>query len=399
MMMCDWGTGELEVTLQKERVMEFFSKGKARPMDGKLWALAALTLPDSIKNNPRALWDGKGMGDDPAPRDYYNGQIRAEGVVVTKDHKVLFYALLNDRVLDITDDSDGECALVLGPDAGTSAPWLKLYNDYPHAGEAEFYQGKMPTHRPQEIARVVNRTDGDLDIHLPVSQKRIRKFLTEGKPDLQEADSGMKESGYFILPKKIDPAILPKMQKMGVIGTRWGNMARADGVMILRNGEPIFWSLRNDFVLWLCDSQHRTCALKLGDESPDGNDVAHFSINGHGYETAAPIESIMREPDWMPGDKTPPLSEDKAVKIAKEELMKITGDKTLPLWRVSKIELLPAMETPKKWCYTVRFIKPLPAKDMSGLSPGHREVYGDDAVIFVSLEGKPGKIEDLGNGE
>ncbi len=129
-------------------------------------------------------WDGAGAGDDPQPRSYYNQIKRAEGVIVTKQHQILFFTLINDRVLDLSDESNGESALVLDPEAGTSAPWLKLYPGIYKTTVQASLMGKMRPPKPEEVVTVVNRTDGLGDDHVPVSEKRIRRFLSLGTLDV-----------------------------------------------------------------------------------------------------------------------------------------------------------------------------------------------------------------------
>jgi hypothetical protein len=195
---------------------------------------------------------------------------------------------------------------------------------------------------------------------------------------------------------------LKKIQNAEINGWRWpdaGASTRADGVMALRNGEPVFWEMMSDFVIRMVDSQSRTCALQLHKEKRDVDYSAHFAINGDAYESSVPLESVRHEPDWSPEDKPPPLGEAKALKIAWGELAKITGAKALPLWRVMKVDLSTPGDTFLKWYYSIHFVKPLPAGDVAILQPALREVYRDDAVVFVSLEGKLGRIQDFGNGE
>jgi hypothetical protein len=404
MMMLDHGSGELDLRLDKARVMEFLAKGEARPMDDKLTELAPLSLPESIKKNKSLHWDGEMLGDDPSPRDYYNWIKRTEGVVVTKQHHILFFRLLNDRALNLSDDSRGECALVLGKDAGTSAPWVKSYIDFSRTYAQEVsLPGIMRPPKPEEVAALVNRTDdkAGTDDHIPVSEKRIKKILAEGQPDIQHAGGG-DHAAFHILPEKLDASMVKKMQRAEMNGMRWpaaGAATRADGVMALRNGEVIFWEMMSDFIIRMVDSQGRTCALQLHEEKRENDYAAHFAIDGHVYESSVPLESVRRAADWSPEGGPPPLDEAGAMKIARGELARIVGAKALPLWRVNKVELLTPWDTLFKWYYSIDCVKPLPASDVAALPSALREVFRDEAIIYVSLEGQPGRIQDFGNGE
>ena len=399
-LMLAWGSGELYLRLNKDRVMEFLSKGEVRPMDAKLLVLAPMMLPDSVKNNTRLYWDGRGQGDDPQPRDYYNGWAkRAEGVIVTKGYNIFFYRLMNDRVLDLTDDAGGECALVLGPDAGRSAKWLTGYHDPPNDYDDIDARGAMPVPKPEDVMMVVNRTDAS-EINIPVRTERIKKLLAAGKSDRIPADD-RDRWGFMTLPARIESDAVRAMQTLEMRGAQWPdpNFSLAAGVMALRNGEPVFWNMVSDFVIYMTDSRGRSCTIRLHEPPRKDGYTERFGIDGYAYESHVPLDSVRQEADWSPEQGPPALGEKEAAKLAWKELTGITGAKGLASWHVMKIDMAPMWDGFTKWYYAVRFVKKIDAQYVDFLPAALREVYRDNAVVFISMEGMVGKIENLGNGE
>jgi hypothetical protein len=333
--------------------------------------------------------------NDPKLRYYFNRIERVEGVIVTKERKILFYRLLNDRVLDLSDDTGGECALVLGADAGTSGPWLSL--DSPLLSGSDPAQANFSVPKPEDLVTLVNRTDG-MQGNLPVSERRIKKFLAAGDA-AASLYPGRENHDLYSMPEKLDEAAIRYLQGAETGGPGWQKSAftQVEGVIALKNGKPMFWKLESDFVLWLVDTQGRLRYVKSADEKPEGGYAAHFEIGGHVYETNVPLASVAREPDWSPGDAAPPTDQVKATAVAWDQLRKIIGTNATRPWRVDHVELTCQYDHPGKWYYAIHLVRPLDAEEVAFLPAQSREVYRDDALFFVSMEGQPGNVTDLGN--
>ncbi len=243
MEMLDYGSGDLYVSLDKERVLEFLRKGKAQAYDkegDKLMALADKTLPGSIMNDPRLHFDAKTMAGDPTQREYANETVRAEGVLVTKKHQFYFWELWNDQVLELKDSAGGACLLVMTPDAGTSAKYLKLYRDFP-AGPDGRAIGKLALPKPGEVVAFANRRDGSA-VRFPVSEARVMKFLAHGRVDFPPMFDGPdRRMPLAVRPETLEAATRRRIGNDENDST--GLWANANGVMATRDGEIIFWSL------------------------------------------------------------------------------------------------------------------------------------------------------------
>ncbi|MEI8340572.1 MAG: hypothetical protein WCH43_03425 [Verrucomicrobiota bacterium] len=398
-MMMQYSTGEVFVAMPKENVLEFLKKGEIRPCDkenDKLIEIADLTLPEKIMNLPNVLAEKKGSQDVKGGRGYFNSLIRAEGVLVTKHGKIIFWKLWNDRVLRLRDETNGSCLLVLGETTIPASQYLKPFWDFTGADEPEKYlYGKLPCPKRADIFAFCNRPEGECpnEIRYPISKERIYKFLDHGTSDAS-LSAGGRISGLVIQPPHLSDSTKRNIEDAEMRGVSPKELAVADGVMATNDGRIMFWRLCSDFALKLIDEKHRTCMLRLGKVVEEAGEPWHvlFNVGSKTYESSITRNTVMRSPNWTP-PQPPPLSSERAVQIAWQELSKIEKSKEMTAWRVHDIETATLYGTGyRKWYYKISLTKPADLEDtniLQGLAPAG--CHGE-AVIFVSMDGSPGKL-------
>ena len=117
--------------------------------------------------------------------------------------------------------------------------------------------------------------------------------------------------------------------------------------------------------------------------------TVQFGSGGQNHRCTLSRETVLRGPDWTPGSAPAPLSAQKAVQIALQQLAGIVKDKDVTGWEVSTITTSALQGTDfRKWYYQIYFIKPLPPDEKK------RDQYGvlGEAVIFVNMDGTPGDV-------
>lgn len=390
------------LTVDKEKVMEFLAKGTVHVVDGdgdaqKQRGSMFLSLPenDVIKAQITGLLvEALKHPDSTQSATFFNRFMLAEGVMVTKEKKAFFWRLWNDRLLQLTDEASNACFLVLGPDASPAAQHLRPYwysanGNVPDPSRA----GKLPVPKSEDITAFFNTPqrsyNGLFDLCSIFSEDRILKFIKEGAPD---ADLAAHKPDQ-VKPLMVQPVSMSESTKSMIAAWSHGGMDvkqafSASGVMTTRDGGMIYWKLLSDVVLYLEDAEHRTCVLKLG---ASDDSVAQYTVNGNVYQSSVPVAATLSGPKWTPGE-TPPVDEEKAVEIALGELAKIAGEKDLQAWRVSEIQAVPANGT---GYYKITLTEPVDPEELSLLQGVPSAGSRGDAVIFVTMDGKPTKIEKL----
>lgn len=86
------------------------------------------------------------------------------------------------------------------------------------------------------------------------------------------------------------------------------------------------------------------------------------------YKFQVSSASINKTPIWRESDDQPPLPARKALRAARNSLVKLVADGAQ--WRLEEVSLSPLSENEGHWIYLVKFYPPLPP---SGVFEGHIE--------------------------
>ncbi|HWB61226.1 MAG TPA: hypothetical protein VG733_17220 [Chthoniobacteraceae bacterium] len=401
------------LTVDKEKVMEFFAGGEAHPAnkDRARWrTLADFTLPDAIAADPALQAAKAASAGMPNGKVFYNSFIHTGGVVATSAGAVYFWQLWNDRVLELDDEAGRACLLVLGADAkplaqfahpyggydGADAPEKKLYGKLvaPHGGDIVAFANRpgdagegrrnylwrelMNAYFTNTFARgdyngMLMKFDGGLN---PFAFDPNRAFVRSMNP-------GFPGKGLRMMPQQ-QPNITLESLRTALEGGADGDVI-CDGAMTTKDGRVIFWRMSADGMFYLMDDQHRTACVS---SNMNGYTVARmdaacadFALGGSARTSILTYGEIGGGPSWEPGQPAPLARED-AVRDAWARLAEAVaaGDSKDPAaWRVARVATSRfSLAGARKWYYTVFFEN---AKEP-----------GIELPVMVAMDGTGGSI-------
>ena len=368
----------LAITVDREKVMEFFTRGEVKRVDADRarWRLLAdFTLPDAVTANSGLDAVRKEAAGSPNGRVLANACVRACGVVATKAGTIEFWHLWNERVLELDDEQGRACLLVLGENAKPFAAAVHRFSDYPGADTPASLYGKLsPLPMTKDIVAFANRPDSS-------PEEGRRSFLTREAADdfmvsyeatpygglLAQFGSNMDPLLHPADPAQVKGWYQPPMPELAesLKSLKGDADALCDGALVTRDGRVIFWRLGVNRVFFFMDEQHRTnCAQANGkgfaidrvncafEQSPDGMGRDRFSLL-----TYDEIAKAMPG-KWNPRDPSP-LSREQAVRAAWEKLQPIAPEyRDAAAWRVAQVAMSRLPEAgEQRWYYTVYFVK------------------------------------------
>ena len=379
------------VNLQEDKVMEFLAGGEVKPDDtglGKWYALADLTLPDNILNQPKTQKLKKESEAIASSRIYFNAMVRASGVLATKN-SILFWTLCNDRVLRLCDEAGHGCLLVLGPEAKPSAQFIDPVGDYP-GGDSPWRKlfGRLPKIGAQDVVLFSNRPESGSRsaVRNYVAQETFTTCLQDGLSVAQLSAFGGDMNPFVFTTKAPDSGTQNYRNQIDQhMGERNDSVA-CDGVLVTGAGSVVFWKFAGSFGLCLMDTQYHTAVILAhppGYRSPAAC-FTQFPVDDTMWLSSISRNAVLQGQDWPEG-KPFPLDRDKAVQAAWRGFLQATGARDPAGWRTGLVSTTALGATKfKKWYYTVRFI--------------NQTTPGADATLYVGMDGTTGEIDTVEDG-
>lgn len=359
------------ITVDKEKVMEFFASGEVKPADKDRahWrTLADFTLPDALANDPILQAAQKASAQIPNGRVFFNAYIHTGGVVAA-NATIYFWHLWNDRVLELDDEAGRSCLLVLGADAKPLASSVHPFGEFDGAKEAEkkLYGKLTPVPLAKDITAFCNRPENAYEDGRRnyLSRERADGYLTAASsmarncPLLVKFDGSLdpfkSDANAAYMKNGGDPYLRARMD-----GAEPGDTV-TDGVLIARDGRLIFWRMGADGIFYFMDDHHRTNCVASNMAGDCARRISaafeQFTMAGAPRCSLVTYNEITGGDDWKPY-QPPPLAREKAVRNAWGMLQRSVDNKDPAAWRVSRVATtrFTAYEM-TKWYYTVYFVK------------------------------------------